>query len=60
MVAKTPNSRDHYADLEEVFTQPRKNNMRLNPLKCTFGVEARKLLGFMIMRRGIEANLDKY
>ena len=59
MVAKTPSSRDHYANLEEVFMQLRKNNMRLNPLKCAFGVEEGKFLGFMITRRGIEANPDK-
>lgn len=33
--------------------------MRLNPSKCTFGVPAGKFLGFMITRRGIEANPDK-
>ena len=30
--------------------------MRLNPKKCTFGVEAGKFLGFMISQRGIEIN----
>ena len=59
MVAKTPSSGDHFADLEEVFMPLRKNNMRLNPLKCAFGVEMGKFLGFMITRKGIEANSDK-
>ena len=30
--------------------------MKLNPLKCAFGVSADKFLGFMVTQRGIEAN----
>ena len=30
--------------------------MKLNPAKCTFGVESGKFLGFMVNRRGIEVN----
>ncbi|XP_072087999.1 uncharacterized protein [Arachis hypogaea] len=33
--------------------------MRLNPLKCTFAMEAGKFLGFMITQRGVEANPEK-
>ena len=33
--------------------------MRLNPDKCTFGVPAGKLLGFLISSRGIEVNPGK-
>ena len=33
--------------------------MKLNLGKCTFGVTAGKLLGFMVSQRGIEANPDK-
>ena len=33
--------------------------MKLNPTKCAFGVSARKFLGFIVNRRGIEANPDK-
>jgi ribonuclease HI len=33
--------------------------MRLNPEKCTFGVQAGKFLGFYLTERGIEANPDK-
>ena len=31
----------------------------LNPTKCTFGVPAGKLLGFLVSSRGIEANPKK-
>ena len=33
--------------------------MRLNPKKCVFGAKAGKLLGYLISRRGIEANPGK-
>ena len=33
--------------------------MKLNPTKCTFGVPAGKLLGFLVSSRGIEANPEK-
>ena len=33
--------------------------MKLNPLKCAFGVESDKFLGFMVNQRGIESNPRK-
>ena len=33
--------------------------MKLNPIKCGFGVSAGKFLCFIVNNRGIEANLDK-
>lgn len=33
--------------------------MRLNPLKCIFGVRAGKFLGYMLTKKGIEVNLEK-
>lgn len=59
MVVRSITDRQHISDLEEVFRQVRRYNMRLNPAKCTFGVAAGKFLGFMLMARGIEANPDK-
>ncbi|RDY13193.1 hypothetical protein CR513_01922, partial [Mucuna pruriens] len=37
-----------------------KHKLKLNPEKCSFYVQAGKFLGYMLTRRGIEANLDKY
>lgn len=34
--------------------------MKLNPEKCTFGVQGEKFLGFMITHIGIEINSNKY
>ena len=33
--------------------------MKLNPLKCAFGLRSGKFMGFMVNQRGIEANLEK-
>ena len=45
--------------LRQMFNILRKYRMKLNPLKCTFGVGLRKFLGFMVNQRGIEANHEK-
>ncbi|GKV41596.1 hypothetical protein SLEP1_g49102 [Rubroshorea leprosula] len=49
----------HIEDLKQVFEVLKTHNMKLNPTKCTFGVKARKFLGFMLTSRGIEVNLEK-
>jgi hypothetical protein len=59
MVVKTPEEGDHGKDLAEILASVRKYNMRLNPAKCSFGVQAGKFLGFMLTRRGIEVNPEK-
>jgi hypothetical protein len=46
-------------DLAETFDNLRKFKMKLNPDKCTFGVPSRKILGYMVSRRGIDPNLEK-
>ena len=59
MIVKIPEDKDPVADLRETFQQLRRYDLRLNPYKCTFGVEAGKFLGFMLTSRGIEVNPDK-
>lgn len=49
----------HFRDLKETFNTLKKYNMRLNPVKCAFGISAEKFLGFMVSQRGIEVNLEK-
>nr|KYP66534.1 Transposon Ty3-I Gag-Pol polyprotein [Cajanus cajan] len=56
MVVKSDSLADHITDLTKIFGELRKHNMRLNPEKCTFGVKEGKFLGFMLSKRGIEAN----
>jgi hypothetical protein len=36
-----------------------KYKLKLNPTKCSFGVRAGELLGFLVSARGIEANPGK-
>lgn len=49
----------HILDIWEYFQNLRKNNMRLNPAKCTFNLWSGKSLGFLISQGGIKANLEK-
>ena len=46
-------------DLKETFDNLRVYKMMLNPAKCVFGVEASKLLVFLVSNRGIEDNPEK-
>ncbi|XP_071739859.1 uncharacterized protein [Rutidosis leptorrhynchoides] len=46
-------------DTLETFESLRKVNMKLNPKKCTFGVEEGKFLGYVVTKRGIKANPKK-
>ena len=48
MLVKSRREDDHLKDLKETFNTLRSYNMKLNPGKCTFGVTARKFLGFMV------------
>ncbi|MCI27304.1 hypothetical protein A2U01_0048502 [Trifolium medium] len=59
MVVKNDNESEHDQDLGDILASVIKYNMRLNPAKCSFGVQAGKFLGFMLTNRGIEANPEK-
>jgi len=59
IVVKSPDPVQHSSDLVDVFEAIRAYNLRLNPEKCTFGVNDGKFLGFMLTQRGIEANPEK-
>ena len=56
MLVKSKQSSDHTRDLAEMFDILRRYGMKLNPLKCSFGVASRKFLGFIVSSRGIEIN----
>jgi hypothetical protein len=59
VVVKTRNSSTLIADLEETFASLREYRWKLNPNKCVFGVPSGKLLGFIIIHRGIKGNPEK-
>ncbi|KAL0461342.1 UNVERIFIED_CONTAM: Polyprotein P3 [Sesamum latifolium] len=43
--------KQHTKDLKECFDQLRKYGVKLNPQKCTFGVEGGKFLGYLVTLR---------
>jgi hypothetical protein len=45
--------------LKETFDNLNRYKLKLNLTKCSFGVSARQLLGFLVSTREIEANLEK-
>ena len=53
MIVKSKEREGHYIALQKFFRRIREFQLRLNPQKCTFGVTAGKLLGFLITQRGI-------
>ena len=59
MLIKFRSLDDHLVDLEENFLVMKHNKVRINPTKCAFGVVVRKILGFMLIEKGIEANSVK-
>ena len=52
IVIKTKEKATLIDDLHETFVNLRRFQMKLNPDKCTFGVPAGKLLGFLMSSRG--------
>jgi hypothetical protein len=59
VVLKTWEEEGLISDLVETFYNLRKLKIKLNPKKCTFIVPSRKLLGYMVSRRGIDPNPEK-
>ncbi|XP_021985131.1 uncharacterized protein LOC110881062 [Helianthus annuus] len=46
-------------DIAETIRTMQDVNMKLNPVKCCFGVEEGKFLGVVVTKGGIKANLEK-
>ena len=59
MIAKSKTKEEHLVNLRKLFKRLRKYRLRLNPTKCTFGVKSRKLLDFIVSKKGIEVDPDK-
>lgn len=60
MIVKTTEGHKHEEDFEYVPQSMRKYDMCLNPTKCSFVVHAGKFMGFLLTRKGIEANPTKF
>ncbi|KAM1159057.1 hypothetical protein ACFX19_032843 [Malus domestica] len=59
VVVKTKGRSDHLKVLRIVFKRLRKYNLKMNPLKCAFGVTSGKFLGFIVKLRGIKVDQVK-
>jgi hypothetical protein len=54
VVVKSDSMNNHLADLRLALERMRRNGLKMNLLKCAFGVSAGKFLGFIIHEHGIE------
>ncbi|KAM0964117.1 hypothetical protein ACFX2A_023513 [Malus domestica] len=54
VVVKTKKRSDHLKDLRVVFERLQKYNLKMNLLKCAFGVTFGKFVRFILKHRGIE------
>ncbi|KAM1230603.1 hypothetical protein ACFX1T_040662 [Malus domestica] len=59
VVVKTKKKFDHLKDLRMVFDKLRHYNLKMNRLKCAFGVTSGKFLGFIVKHHGIEVDQSK-
>ncbi|KAF3682813.1 60S ribosomal protein L24 [Capsicum annuum] len=58
LVVKSRKRDDHLKDLRMVFELLRRYQLRMNPLKCAFGVTSGKFLVFIMRHQGID--IDQY
>ena len=58
-VVKSKARENHFHVLRRVFKRCRLYKLRINPLKCAFGVSARKFLGFLVHQWGINVDPSK-
>jgi hypothetical protein len=56
IVVESASLDSHLADLRLAFEKMRQYGLKMNPLKCDFGVSAGKFLGFIIQEHGIEVD----
>jgi hypothetical protein len=59
MVITTRKEESLINDLAKTFDNLNRYKLKLNMIKCSFGVSAGQLLWFLVSARGIEANLEK-
>ena len=59
IVVKSKTRTGHLQVLEQVFKRCREYKLRMNPMKCAFGVSTGKFLGFLVHHRGISVDPAK-
>ena len=59
IVVKSRRTNDHVDHLRKSCVRMRHHQLKLNPLKCAFGVLAGNFVGFLVHQRGIEVDQNK-
>ena len=59
IVLKSKRASEHIDHLRKNLERMRHHQLKLNPLKCAFGVRARNFLGFLVHQRVIEVDQNK-
>jgi hypothetical protein len=59
IVVKSKKREDHLETLRKVFDRCRLYKLKMNPLKCAFGVSAGKFLGFLVHNHRIDVDSAK-
>jgi hypothetical protein len=59
VVVKSDSMNRHLADLRLALKRMRRYGLKMNPLKCEFGVSVGKFLGFIIYEHDIEIDPTK-
>ena len=58
-MVKSRRANEHVDHLKKSFERMRHHQLKLNPLKCAFGVHVGNFLGFLVHQRGIEVDHNK-
>ena len=56
MIARSQTKEEYLDHLHKLFERLKKYKLRINPNKCTFGVRYGKLLGFVVISKGVEVD----
>ncbi|XP_059664235.1 uncharacterized protein LOC132310008 [Cornus florida] len=59
VVVKSSAKKQYLEHLKKAFERMRVHKLKMNPLKCAFGVSAGNFLGFLVHKRGIEVDQNK-
>ncbi|XP_059669137.1 uncharacterized protein LOC132314276 [Cornus florida] len=59
VVVKSAAKKEHLVYLKASFERMRAHKLKMNPIKCAFGVSIGNFLGFLVHQRGIEIDKNK-
>ncbi|GKV43324.1 hypothetical protein SLEP1_g50628 [Rubroshorea leprosula] len=59
VVVKSNGEADHLVHLRKSFERMRQHGLKMNPLKCAFGVSTGNFLGYLVHERGLEVDKNK-